>query len=94
MLAGPPTRKRGSGSPIAAAALERLLCDGNIEWSVDGPDGAALGIGRASRAWPAWLARLIRRRDGNRCRWPGCDSGRRLRSSSAMSWSDMAEHTA
>lgn len=62
------------GAPIARATLERLMCDGNIEWSVDGPDGAALGIGRASRAWPPWLARLIRRRDGNRCRWPGCDS--------------------
>jgi hypothetical protein len=60
------------GTPIAAATLRRLVCDARIEWAVDDPRGRTLGIGRASRNWPPWLARLIRRRDGNRCRFPGC----------------------
>jgi len=60
------------GTPVAAETVRRLACDGRIEWAIDGPDGVTLGIGRASRAWPAWLARQIIQRDGGRCRFPGC----------------------
>jgi hypothetical protein len=58
--------------PVAAEVMRRHLCDGRIEWAVDGPDGRTVGVGRATRRWPAWLARQIRHRDGERCRVPGC----------------------
>ena len=60
------------GRPIARTTLQRLLADGHIEWAIDGPDGTQLGIGRASKIWPPWLARIIRQRDAQRCRFPGC----------------------
>jgi hypothetical protein len=62
----------GAQMPVAAETVRRHLCDGRIEWAIDGPDGRTLGIGRAARVWPAWLARQIRHRDGDRCRVPGC----------------------
>lgn len=60
------------GTPLAAETVRRHCCDGRIEWAIQGPDGVDLGIGRASRIWPPWLSRLIRCRDGDRCRFPGC----------------------
>jgi hypothetical protein len=59
------------GTPVAAETVRRHCCDGRLEWAVDGPDGTTLGIGRASRTWPHWLARLIRGRDQH-CRFGTC----------------------
>ncbi|MBK9180726.1 MAG: DUF222 domain-containing protein [Acidimicrobiales bacterium] len=60
-------------TPLARGALARILCDCDLEVHVDHPaTGATLGIGRASRTVPAWLARVVLLRDG-RCRVPGCD---------------------
>ncbi|MDZ7643009.1 MAG: hypothetical protein U5K76_01490 [Woeseiaceae bacterium] len=41
-------------------------------------EGEPLGIGRKSRIVPKALARAVRARDGNRCRFPGCDNRRFL----------------
>ncbi len=60
------------GTPLAAETVRRHCCDGRIEWAIEGPNGIDLGIGRASRIWPSWLSRIIRCRDGDRCRFPGC----------------------
>jgi hypothetical protein len=61
-----------AGENLERSAVLRRLCDTDIEFSVDGPDGATVGIGRASRAIPRWLRRTILRRD-QRCRFPGCN---------------------
>ncbi len=61
------------GTPLAAETLRRRCCDTRVEWGIEGGGGVVLGVGRAARVWPAWLARLIRGRDGERCRFPGCD---------------------
>jgi len=61
--------------PLYAEVARRLACDGRLEFVAEGPDGVALGVGRAQRTIPAWLMRQLRRRDGGRCRFPGC--GRR-----------------
>jgi hypothetical protein len=70
----------GNGSinsiPIPADSVRRLLCDCDIEYNVEGPDGTCIGIGRAGRTPPRWLRRRATHRDGT-CRFPGC--GRRIR---------------
>jgi hypothetical protein len=60
------------GTPVAAETIRRHACDSRIEWAYHDADGVVLGVGRATRSWPYWLARQIRERDGNRCRFPGC----------------------
>jgi hypothetical protein len=57
---------------VPAESVLRLLCDCKLEFHVDGPDGATVGIGRGSRSTPRWLRRRSRRRDGGTCRFPGC----------------------
>ncbi len=66
-----------NGMQLPRDSILRLLCDGQIEFHVDGPDGATIGIGRTSRRIPRWLARRIHHRDAGICRFPGC--GRRIR---------------
>ena len=64
------------GIPVPVDTVRRLLCDCDVEFSVDGPDGTCIGIGRAGRTPPRWLRRRPTHRDGT-CRFPGCD--RRIR---------------
>jgi hypothetical protein len=64
------------GVEIPRDSVLRALCDCAIEFSVDGPDGTTIGIGRARRDPPRWLRRRILHRDVT-CRFPGC--GRRIR---------------
>jgi hypothetical protein len=64
------------GIPVAADSVRRLLCDCELEYSVDGPDGTCVGIARAGRTLPRWIRRRLLFRDG-RCRFGGCD--RRIR---------------
>ena len=65
-----------NGQPIGDDALLRILCDTKIEFHVDNPDGATVGIGRASRTPPRWLRRRVVGREHGRCRF-GC--GRPIR---------------
>jgi len=74
---GPDGSATIGGEPIDNDALHRILCDTRIELHVEGPDGATVGIGRASRTPPRWLRRRVVGRDHGRCRWPGC--GRAIR---------------
>jgi len=59
--------------PVGAAAVERAMCDAQHVGSVDGdvPE-------RAYQDIPPSVARLVWRRDGGRCRVPGCRSARGL----------------
>jgi hypothetical protein len=58
---------------VAADSVLRLLCDCKLEFHIDNPDGATVGISRGSRSIPRWLRRRIRKRDGGTCRFWGCD---------------------
>lgn len=40
------------GTVINVEALRRLACDARVEWVAHGPDGAVVGVGRASRVVP------------------------------------------
>ncbi|MGQ0743181.1 MAG: DUF222 domain-containing protein [Acidimicrobiales bacterium] len=64
------------GPAITAEAARRLACDARVEFVAHGPSNqggreVVVGIGRASRQVPAWLARQLRHRDDG-CRFPGC----------------------
>jgi hypothetical protein len=61
-----------SGVQVSSATVQRLLCNGRVQLVFDGRDGQPVGVGRAMRTPPAWLERLVRHRDGNQCRIPGC----------------------
>jgi len=72
--------------PVHVEVARRLACDGRLELVAEGPDGVALGVGRARRTIPAWLMRQLRRRDGGRCRFPGCNHTRWLQGHHIFWW--------
>ncbi len=65
----------GAGAQVAieAAAVERAMCDAQHIGSLDSD-----GPGRAYQDIPPSRVRFVWRRDGGRCRVPGCRSGRGL----------------
>jgi len=65
----------GAGAKVAigAAAVERACCDAQHIGSIDGATPE-----RAYQDVPPSVARLVWRRDGGRCRVPGCRSSRGL----------------
>ena len=75
------------GTPISEAALRRLLCDSGLRLTVDDAEGRAVGIGRRSRAIPAWLESQLRWRDGG-CRFPGCEHTHWLHGHHLVHWPD------
>ena len=59
------------GTPLSAAALDRLACDASLRpVRLDG-HGHPDGVGRGTRLVPASLRKAISLRDGG-CRYPGC----------------------
>jgi hypothetical protein len=65
----------GAGAKLAieAAAVERAMCDAQHIGSLDGD-----GPDRAHQDIPPSMVRFVWRRDGGRCRVPGCRSARGL----------------
>jgi len=63
----------GAKLAISAAAVERATCDAQHLGSLDGA-----GPERAHQDVPPSVARFVWRRDGGRCRVPGCRSARGL----------------
>ena len=60
-----------NGVSISPDSVRRLACDGRLEVVTENADGTPIGIGRASRRVPPWLARQVRKRDQG-CRFPQC----------------------
>jgi hypothetical protein len=63
------------GATLAIETARRWACDARIETVAEDNHGTAVGIGRAARKIPAWLARQVRERDHG-CRFPGCERTR------------------
>jgi hypothetical protein len=57
---------------VAPAAARRLTCDCPASTMLDGPDGAALHMGRKTRRIRGRLRRAVHARDRGMCRAPGC----------------------
>jgi hypothetical protein len=63
----------GAQIPIDAAAVDRAMCDAQHIGSIDGAAPV-----RAYQDIPPSVVRFVWRRDGGRCRTPGCRSARGL----------------
>src|SRR5215831_9182099 len=74
------------GSAVGLDVARRLACDGRLEVVAEGERGP-IGVGRARRTIPAWLMRLLRRRDGV-CQFPGCGRRRWLQGHHVKHWVD------
>lgn len=73
------------GPALHNETIRRLACDSRWHVVADGDDGNPVGIGRTSRTVPAWLMRLLRRRDGG-CRFPGCGRKRWVHAHHITHW--------
>ena len=74
------------GAALSAATARRLACDGRIQMVFDGRDGRPVGVGRAGRKIPPWLARQLRHRDRG-CVFPGCARTRWVHGHHVRHWS-------
>jgi hypothetical protein len=83
--------QEGAGAQVAIepAAVDRAMCDAQHLGSIDGsaPD-------RAHQDIPPSTARLVWRRDGGRCRVPGCRSARGLEIHHLVHRADGGSHEA
>jgi hypothetical protein len=57
---------------LCHTGVMRALCDARVEVALTGPDGATVGVARASQQIPWWLRRQVVARDGV-CRGFGCE---------------------
>jgi hypothetical protein len=57
---------------IAPSTARRLTCDCPTSTMIDGPDGAALHLGRKTRRIRGRLRRAVMHRDQGMCQTPGC----------------------
>src|SRR5215472_3225426 len=74
------------GTAVSLDVARRLACDGRLQVVAESQRGP-IGVGRAGRTIPAWLMRLLRRRDGV-CQFPGCGRRRWLQGHHVRHWVD------
>jgi hypothetical protein len=79
----------GAKLPIDSASVDRALCDAQHIGSLDGDAPE-----RAHQDIPPSVARLVWRRDGGRCRVPGCRSARNLEIHHLVHRADGGSHDA
>jgi len=73
------------GPTICAETARRLGCDAAVVGLLE-RDGQPLSVGRRRRTIPPQLRRALRSRDGDRCRFPGCDHRRHLHAHHIRHW--------
>jgi len=72
---GPGSQVQGAAGRswrVAPSTARRLSCDCPASTMVDGPDGAALHLGRRTRRIKGRVRRAVVHRDKGMCRAPGC----------------------
>ena len=57
---------------LCHSGVMRAMCDARVEVALHGPDGATVGVARATQQVPWWQRRQIHGRDLT-CRGPGCE---------------------
>ena len=78
------------GAAVAPATVRRLCCDGSLVGILEGGSGAALNVGRKTRAIPPALRRALQARDQG-CRFPGCTNTRFVDGHHIEHWADGGE---
>lgn len=75
------------GGPVLDPELVRMLaCDARVQAVLEDPHGDSVGIGYESRTPPRWLRRLVLKRDGHTCTFPGCGMKRFLHLHHIVHW--------
>jgi hypothetical protein len=87
LAAGEGCGEIADGPVLAGPVVRRLACDARLETVAERPDGSTVGIGRAARGIPPWLARRVRHRDQG-CRFPGCERARWVYLHHLVHWAD------
>lgn len=73
--------------PVLDGELVRMLaCDSRIQAAVDDAEGHPLGVGDEHRTPPRWLRRMVLKRDGHTCTFPGCGMKRFLHLHHIVPW--------
>jgi hypothetical protein len=77
-----------SGTVVSFETQRRRSCD--CRWHALKLDevGAVVGIGRTSQSVPPWIRRVVKHRDGGRCRFPGCERTRLVEVHHLRHWED------
>ncbi|MBT8101061.1 MAG: HNH endonuclease [Gammaproteobacteria bacterium] len=75
-------------SSLPIETVKRLCCDGQAVVLTETAEGEPLSIGRKSRVVPQGIARAVRDRDKNRCRFPGCRNRRFVDIHHIAHWAD------
>lgn len=80
-----------AGDRISPLIARRVSCDTRLQIAVRDATNDAVGIGRESRIVNRALRRLLMRRDHGMCRFPGCESTRRLHAHHIIHWANGGE---
>ena len=78
-------------SALPIESVKRLCCDSQAVVITEEDNGEPLSIGRKSRIIPKAIARAVRARDNNCCRFPGCRNTRFLHCHHVQHWSNGGE---
>jgi hypothetical protein len=82
------------GAAIAPETARRLCCDASFVWLLRGEQGEPVNISAKHGSIPRAVRRLIRVRDQDRCRFPGCVEARYTEIHHLVHREDGGEHTA
>lgn len=87
VLAGHSGNGVVENGPVLDGELVRMLaCDARVQAVLEDPLGHPVGIGHDSRIPPRWLRRLVLKRDGHTCTFPGCGMKRFLHLHHIVHW--------
>lgn len=64
------------GARLLPETVRRLACDASFVWLLRGSNGEPVNVSSRHGSIPRSLHRLVRVRDGGRCRFPGCSERR------------------
>ena len=80
-----------AGEWLPPIVARRVACDARLQAALENAVGDAVGLGRESRVVNRRLRRLLMRRDGGMCRFPGCGMRRGLHAHHVVHWADGGE---
>lgn len=77
-----------AGLSLSLDTIRRRLCDSRWQTLRVDEAGRAVGVGRLTQSVPPWLRRIVRQRDGGRCRFQGCGRTRLVEVHHLWHWED------
>ena len=75
-----------NGHVLDGELVRMLACDSRIQAALDDPEGHPVGVGHEHRTPPRRLRRMVLKRDGHTCTFPGCGMKRFLHLHHIVPW--------